>query len=261
MKFSACGWWFDDITCYEKAKAMGFDGIEKLSWKDLDLDEHAAAIKKAGITSTGIIVESHDEKIASYLAWNHGIVCDDTFEPMLEALDETIAAAKKLGVPNIILTTGNELKYVPRAEQHRNIVEVLRAMAPIAAEAGLQIVLEALNSKINHKGYYLDSSAETFEIIREVNMPNVKMLFDIYHMQVMEGNIINTITDNIEYIGHFHMADLPGRAQPGTGEINYINIIKAIKEAGYDGWMSFECKRTVELDELEKQLQPILALK
>jgi hydroxypyruvate isomerase len=100
--------------------------------------------------------------------------------------------------------------------------------------------VEPLNIAVNHKGYYLYSSAEGFDIIRAVGSPNVKLLYDIYHQQVTEGNLIQTITENIELIGHFHVADVPGRHEPGTGEINYANVLKAIDETGYNGYVGLE---------------------
>jgi hydroxypyruvate isomerase len=89
---------------------------------------------------------------------------------------------------------------------------------------------------VNHKGYYLATSAEGFEVIREVGSPAVKLLFDIYHQQITEGNLIANIRAGIDLIGHFHTADNPGRNELGTGEINYRNVFKAIEETGYQGF-------------------------
>jgi hydroxypyruvate isomerase len=105
---------------------------------------------------------------------------------------------------------------------------------------GVTIVLEALNSLYNHKGYYLDSSYVGFEIMKAVDCPNVKLLFDCYHMQLMEGNLVNSITTNIDYIGHFHSAGVPGRHELHKGETNYPFVIKAADDAGYDRYFGFE---------------------
>jgi len=108
----------------------------------------------------------------------------------------------------------------------------------------MTLVLEPLNILVNHMGYYLTTTEESAEIIREVGSDYVKILYDVYHQQITEGNIINNIKNNIDLIGHIHIGDVPGRKQPGTGEINYKNVFKAIKETGYEGYVVFECGLT-----------------
>ena len=102
------------------------------------------------------------------------------------------------------------------------------------------LVIEPLNTYVDHAGYYLWSSDEAFQIVGEVNSPNIKVLFDIYHQQIMEGNIIPRIRKNINSIGHFHAAGSPGRHELDSGEINYPNIFEAIGEAGYTGYIGLE---------------------
>ncbi|MBR5261383.1 MAG: TIM barrel protein, partial [Oscillospiraceae bacterium] len=99
-----------------------------------------------------------------------------------------------------------------------------------------------LNVKVDHPGYYLTSSAEAFELVREAGSPNVKVVFDIYHQQISEGNIIPNIRKNIGLIGHFHAADNPGRMEPGTGELNYRKIFAEIDSLGYRGFVGLEYK-------------------
>ena len=98
-------------------------------------------------------------------------------------------------------------------------------------------------------GYFLDGSAAGFDLVRAVDSPRIKLLYDIYHMQVMEGNIIQTLTGNLDVIGHVHVADVPGRHEPGTGELNYANIFAALREAGYDKYVGFEFEPTVPSEE------------
>jgi hydroxypyruvate isomerase len=104
------------------------------------------------------------------------------------------------------------------------------------------LVLEPLNIKVDHPGYYLQTAKEGFEMIDEVGSPALKMLFDIYHHQIMEGNVIADITKNIAKIAHFHVADVPGRHEPGSGEINYANVFRAIASSGYQGFVGLEYK-------------------
>ena len=164
---------------------------------------------------------------------------------MLGAMvEKSIEVAKELDTDALIVTTGQELPDVPRTKQHESIVACLKAIRPLAEREGVVFVLEPLNTLVDHKGYYLDSSVESFEIIREVNSPNIKLLYDVYHMQIMEGNIIDTIKANIDLIGHFHIADVPGRNEPGTGELNYANIMKAIRKTGYPDYIGMEYSPT-----------------
>jgi hydroxypyruvate isomerase len=100
--------------------------------------------------------------------------------------------------------------------------------------------VEPLNVAVDHPGFYLSSSQQALEIVDEVAAPNVKMLFDLYHMQIGEGNLTATIVANLDRIGHFHLADVPGRHEPGTGEINFANILRRIDEGGYGGYIGLE---------------------
>jgi hydroxypyruvate isomerase len=115
-------------------------------------------------------------------------------------------------------------------------------------------VLEPLNTKVDHAGYYLQTAKEGFEILDEVASPAVKMLFDIYHHQIMEGNVIQDITKNISKIAHFHVADVPGRHEPGTGEINYANVFRAIAGSGYQGFVGLEFKPSKSAEETLKDV-------
>jgi len=152
----------------------------------------------------------------------------------------SIDVAKRLGCTTLIVTVGQECQGVPRAEQHRSIADGLKTVARIVEDAGVTIVVEPLNVLVNHKGYYLATTAEGVQIVDEVGSPNVKLLYDIYHQQITEGNLIDTIRANVAKIGHFHMADVPGRHEPGTGEINYEQVFKAIAETGYRGYIGLE---------------------
>lgn len=260
MIFSAAGGWFGKSYAenYAEAAKYGFKACEMLGWGGEDLEAAKKVLIEKGITSTCLLVQSKVLEYALKLEWSHGIVYEDTEEAFVEAFKESCETAKFLGAPNIVVTTGNERTDVSRASQHAQIVKALKAVAPIAEAYGVTAVLEPLNILVNHKGYYLSTSQEGFEIIREVDSPNVRLLFDIYHQQITEGNLINNIKNNIDLIGHFHIGDNPGRNEPGTGEINYINVFKAIKETGYKKYLAFECGRTVDVETLMKNLKPYL---
>lgn len=149
-------------------------------------------------------------------------------------------AAQRFETKRIVVLTGNEMPDAAREQQHRGIVEGLKAAHDIVAPKNITMILEVLNTVVNHKGYYLDHTAEAFRIVREVDSPFLKVLFDIYHVRIMEGNLIANIQENIGAIGHFHVADVPGRAEPGTGEINYANVFKAIQRTGFHDYVAME---------------------
>ena len=119
--------------------------------------------------------------------------------------------------------------------------EGLKRVAPMAEKAGITLAVELLNSKRDHAGYQADHTAWGVALCQKVGSPAVKLLYDIYHMQIMEGDVIQTIRDNIEWIAHFHTAGNPGRNDmDDTQEMNYLGICRAIAETGYDGYVAHE---------------------
>lgn len=260
MKFSAAGgWWGSDwYNKVELGYRYGFDGVEQLGWLGLDFDKAKKILDETGVTSTAIIIQSANQEYNSAIQWSHGMVWEDTRKPFVEAFRESVAAAKAMNVPNIIATTGNERFDVSREEQFEICVKTLAEMSHIAEEEGIMIVLEPLNVLVNHKGYFLVTTKEAVRMLKAVDSKNCKLLFDIYHQQISEGNVIRNITENIDMIGHFHIADNPGRNQPGTGELNYKNIFKAIQNTGYDRWLAFECGRTVEVPDLVRDMHVLI---
>lgn len=252
MKFSLC---IEMIFNYlpftsriEAAVQTGAEAVEFWSWNGKDIAEIAQTTRKLGIAVAGCCVDSADEAVRSGIC----MVREDGRAPFVKAVAESCKTAHLLGTTSLIATTGNEQLGMERRAQHDNIVRALRQAAPIAESEGITLCLEPLNILVNHKGYYLSTSAEGFEILDEVGSPNVKLLFDIYHQQITEGNVIANLTAGIAKIGHFHMADVPGRNQSGTGELNYRNIFAAIERAGYDRYVGMEYMPTIDHTEAVK---------
>jgi hydroxypyruvate isomerase len=153
---------------------------------------------------------------------------------------EAIKAAAAAGAPNVIVLAGDR-KGLTDEEGLANSVAFLTNIKGLAEEQGVTLCIELLNSKVNHPGYMCDHTAWGVELCKRVNSPRVKLLYDIYHMQIMEGDIIRTVQQNIKYIGHFHTAGNPGRHQfDDTQEMNYNGICKAIAGLGYQGYLSHE---------------------
>jgi hydroxypyruvate isomerase len=155
---------------------------------------------------------------------------------MREAIKATAAA----GAPNVIVLTGGREK-ISDAEGLDNSAKFLDGIKAMAEDLGVTLCIELLNSKVNHPGYMADHTSWGVDLCKRVNSPRVKLLYDIYHMQIMEGDVIRTIRENIDYIGHFHTAGNPGRHQfDDTQELNYTPICKAIADTGFQGVLSHE---------------------
>jgi len=226
------------------AKKLGYPAVEFWEGANAPVDEI-----KAALTETGIDLACMGGAL--------NLLVDPATRPkFLEELGAAIANAKILGAKGLIATTGQEINDIPREAQHQSIVDGLKEAAKLLDGTGLTLNLEPLNVLVNHKGYYLATSAEAFEIIRKVASPNIKVLFDIYHQQITEGNLIANITANIDLIGHFHLAGNPGRGEPYFGEINYKEVFKAIDAAGYTGYAGLEYWPTV--DGMEESLIKIM---
>ena len=220
-----------------KVKAAGLNTIEFWSWEEKDLDLLESCVKE------GV-------EIAAFCTGFVSLVEAAKREEYVKTLQKTIGTAKRLGCKRIISQTGAELS-IDRKEQHESLVEGLKACVPCLGESGITLVVEPLNVRVDHAGYYLYSSDEAAGIMREVGSPYVKMLFDIYHQQITEGDLIRRIREYIPYIGHFHAAGNPGRHELYDGEIDYRKVFAAIGETGYDGYIGLEY---FPEDEVEKGL-------
>ena len=161
-------------------------------------------------------------------------------ENFLADVKRAITYAQKLDVPQIILMSGNTIPGRTHEEQYASLLEGTKRAGDLAAKANVTLIVEPLNSLVNHKGFFLTTCVEGLKLVREVNNPHVKLLFDIYHEQVQIGNVIRTLTEAAPFVAVFHVADNPGRNDPGSGEINWPNVYKAIQKTGYSGYLCME---------------------
>ncbi|SFR89178.1 hydroxypyruvate isomerase [Halomicrobium zhouii] len=230
---------YDDEPFHERvhrAADAGVDAVEFWDWREKDLDAIEAAADEAGVDVVACVAGGELTDPAA---------ADDA----VATIRESIETAADLGIPTLIATTGPDQDGLDRRTQHQNVVEVLSQVAPDAEDAGVTIALEPLNTTVDHPGYYLTTSEEGFEIVDEVGSDAVALLYDVYHQQITEGNVIDTITEHVDEIGHIHVADVPGRHEPGTGELNYANVFDAIDDADYDGYVGCEFSPTGDPDE------------
>ena len=210
----------DFCDSIKKVAELGYTVAETYDWTRLDLDKVKETLDQTGV------------ELLSMCTTEFRLTSPEHRSLWLEGLEKSCIAANKLGVKRLITQVGNDTG-APRAEQHASIVEGLKAGTPILEKYGVTIMIEPLNTIVDHKGYYLWQSSEAFEIIKEVNHHNVKVIFDIYHQQIMEGNIIPNIVNNLDLIAHIHVAGHPGRHEPQKGENNFSFIFEQIKKAGY----------------------------
>jgi len=170
-------------------------------------------------------------------------------EGFLAEIKASAEAARRFETKRLVTLTGNRVQGMSRDRQHASVVEGLKRAHDIVAPLGITLIVEVLNTlaKVeplnplnNHNNYYLNQTREAFHLVREVGSPFVKILFDLYHIQIMEGNLIETIRNNIGAIDHFHVGDVPGRHEPGTGEIHHGNVFKAIRDTGYRDFVAME---------------------
>ncbi|WP_129112734.1 hydroxypyruvate isomerase family protein [Halegenticoccus tardaugens] len=222
----------------ERAAALGVDGFEFFDWEDHDAETIRGLCDEHGIAVAGTLSAGGGSNIDDFEG--DAMTRPDATERVAADVERSLDAAAALDAPNLIVTTGPEQDDLDRDVQRESVVEVLETVAPAAESAGVTVVVEPLNVAVDHPGYFLTDSAEAFEIVESVGSDRVKVLYDVYHQQITEGNVIETVREHVDLIGHFHIADVPGRHEPGTGEVNYANVLSAIGESAYDGYVGCE---------------------
>jgi hydroxypyruvate isomerase len=220
--------------CREAAR-LGAYGIDLVGPNDFPVLTKYGLVPTMVPGGTGIQSGINDKK-------NHA--------DMSRKMEEGIKAAAAAGAPNVIALAGDR-KGISDEEGLDNTVLFLNNIKKVAEDNGVTVCMELLNSKVDHPGYMCDHTVWGVEACKRVNSPKVKLLYDIYHMQIMEGDIIRTVKKNLQYIGHFHTAGNPGRHQfDDTQEMNYTGICKGIADAGYQGCLSHEYNPSKDKDPL-----------
>lgn len=230
IKQSICGGCLrkTKMTMEQQAAVAAKMGIMGL---DLVKPEDWAAVKKHGLVAT---------MVPGAGSIRRGLNDKSQHPQFMEDFRNNIKAAAEAGWPNVICMAGDR-KGISDEEGMDNCESILKDAVKIAEDHGVVICMELLNSKVNHPGYMCDKSNWGFELCRRVGSPHFKMLYDIYHMQIMEGDLIATIKKNIRYIGHFHTAGVPGRHELDENqEIYYPAVMRAIVESGFDGYVAHE---------------------
>lgn len=211
----------------EELSALGYQYFEFWHLGDHDLDEMKRLMEKYALT------------LVNFDADEVPLSAPEERENFIQAMDRAFRAAELLGASHITVLSGNDTG-APRQLQHDSLVAGLKAVAPEAERLGVTVVLEASNRRVNRPNNYLTSADEAFQIIDEVGSPRVKMLYDVYHQQISEGDLLSRILPNLQKIGHFHAAGVPDRHELDACEINYDYVLRRIAQAGYDQWIGLE---------------------
>ena len=244
LKQSVCRWPYQSVELDElcrRVKRMGLVGIDLLY-----VDEWPVA-RDAGLT----VSMGYPSRRENFIQTGFNNPANHTF--LLGELETALPLARQAGVPNLIAMFGNRdparddratSEGIPSGDDRAAVdacIAGLAKIAPLAEKCGVTVCVELLNSRINHPAYQGDHTAFGVAVMKGVSSPRVKLLYDIYHMQIMEGDVIRTIRDNIQWIGHFHTGGVPGRHEiDATQELNYHAIALAIADLGYAGYLAHE---------------------
>ncbi len=220
----------------EKVAAAGYNNVELVgeydNWTDDDFRRANAKRKELGISfdcTAGL---------------KHGVSVPDHRQPLLNELRHALPIMEKIDCPNMILLSGNRVRGMPREAQHRCCIDTLKAAADLVQGKSIngepvRLLLETIDPEEKPQ-YFLTEIAEALEIVQATGHPQVRLLYDLYHEQIAAGNLIEKLEKSIPHLGLVHIADVPGRHEPGTGEINYQNIFRKLTELNFTGVVAME---------------------
>lgn len=223
---------------FQAAKEAGFDYVEFWGWPDKNIDEIRDRAREAGIGISGFNGDA-----------DYSLIDPAHKKPYLDYLRQSLDVAGKIGALSVTIHSNalgdggvvvNRYADLSLTVKLCSMYDMLLACVPLADEYGVNLNLEALNITTDHVGNFLEKTSMGAEICQLVDAPRLKILYDVYHMQLNEGSICDTLTKYVAQIGHVHVADAPGRHEPGTGEINYPNVLGHLEGLGYKGLVGYE---------------------
>lgn len=225
----------DFLERFSRASRAGFKAVEYMFPYDWP-KEHLVDV----LNQNGLKQVLHNLPAGDWAKGDRGIASQpDRKAEFEDGVGLAIEYAKALECPNLNCLVGLTPKGFAQTKIHETVIDNLKFAAGALEKEGLRLLVEALNNEAI-PGFYLVRTQEVIQLLVEANHPNIWLQYDAYHMQIMEGNLIQTISENISRIAHIQIADNPGRHEPGTGEINFTNLFSAIDKAGYSGWIGCE---------------------
>ncbi|TNB46887.1 TIM barrel protein [Martelella lutilitoris] len=235
LEFSPClEWLFAEPgdafpSRIERAATAGFTAFEFWLWSNKDIEAITRTAKACGMAVSGLVAEPliAITDPANRAEW-------------LEGLKRSAEVASRLAAPVLIAQTGNDLPQISREDQKASLIETFSEAANILIGSGVRLGIEPLNTTVDHPGYFLHSTSEGFEIVEAVNRDEIGLLYDLYHAAVMDEPIETVLAGNLEKVVHIHVADHPGRNEPGSGRIDLVDRLRKLIEAGYRGRIGLE---------------------
>ena len=226
-------WWrgLPFLDRIRQAVAFGFPAVEFWPWRGKDLEALVALRGELGF------------EIAQFTAWGFSPGLNDpaNHDAFEQEIAESLVVAKRLGARKMTVVGGNDQAGMSQAEMHDAIITGLERVAPRAEAADVMLILEPMNGRVDHPGHCLYGSPDAIRICREVGSTHVKINWDLYHMQISEGDLCGRLRDGIEQVGYLQLADHPGRNEPGTGEIHYARVLREAHALGYRDYVGLEC--------------------
>lgn len=235
MMLSACIEWLfqvehpDFCDRIRAAKAAGLGGVEFHMWRNKPLDEIERTLAETGLALTSLLVEPRVQ-----------LVDPGARDAVLTAVRESLPIAQRLKSPALVLASGPIVPGATRPAQHAAMVAVLRAAAPLAEDAGITLLLEPVNTMVDHPGVYLDRTPEGLDVIEEVGSPHIRLLYDMYHSTAMGESPEQVLGPRMQLVGHVQIADSPGRHEPGSGAIDWPHYLGVLRAKGYMGALGLE---------------------
>jgi hydroxypyruvate isomerase len=236
-------WWNRGNISYvrriEEAARLGFSAVEFWPWEGKDIPAIAAACQKLKV------------EVVQFTAWGFrpGLNDPKNHNQFVEKVEASCKVAQQLNCRMMCVVGGDDIRGMTQQQMHENIIAGLRKAAPIAEKHNVTLILEPMNIRVDHKGHCLYGSEPTVRIIRAVGSRHVKMLADIYHLQITEGDMCGRMRDYFNDAAYYQLADHPGRNEPSTGEIHYPRVLKQLHDLGYRGHVGLECRpKTTEVE-------------
>lgn len=237
MMFSS----LDFIPRIAAVKSSGLSAIEFWKWTNKDIDVVKKEMDRLGMTLSVFNIDSTDERLSYDLS--RGILNAGRKEEFLAALCESAPVYHKLGASAMIVLVGETIEGMSREAQCENVYDCLMYAKAFVEKERMTLIVEPLNAT-DRKNYFMPEADVLMDILRRVDSPNIKMLYDIYHQNMTGDFDMAFVKKNIDKIGHFHVADCPGRHEPGTGDVDYASILREIETPDYHGFIGLEYRAT-----------------
>jgi hydroxypyruvate isomerase len=230
-------WWTrerDFLKRLEAAAALGYPAIEFWPFENKDISAVAETCRRLGL------------EVAQFTAWGFkpGLNDPKNHNQFVEKVEKACEVARQLGCSQMCVVAGDDIPGMSQEQMHENVIEGLRKGAPVAEKHGVTLILEPMNIRVDHKGHCLYGSPPAIRIVKAVGSKNVKVLWDLYHMQITEGDLCGRLREGFaaDAVGYIQLADHPGRNEPGTGEVHYPRVLQELKALKYGGYVGLECR-------------------